>query len=125
MKHRATDARSLPQRSDSGRSFSSRYIPEPSRTAVSLSQDYADAMTGNPPSRLWAIYAVPTVIAGAAIGWAIALPKWTCLSGSDNSGCGDNIYVKWTIALSGLVLALIALGLIVVLHRVRRRRALA
>ena len=37
--------------------------------------------------------------------------------GSDNSGCGDNIYVKWTIALSGLVLALIPLGLIIVLRR--------
>jgi hypothetical protein len=63
---------------------------------------------------------IPTVILAATIVWAVALPRWECVSGFDNETCADRIYVKWTIAAAGSVLALIALGIILVVRRIKR-----
>jgi hypothetical protein len=70
------------------------------------------------------VYAIPTVLAAARIAWAVALPRWECVSGFDNETCVDRIYVKWTLAVAGIALALIALGIILVVRRTKRTRAL-
>ena len=71
----------------------------------------------------WIVYAIPAVIAAAAIVWARALPRWECVSGFDNETCADRIYVKWTIAVAGIAIAVIALGIILVVRRIKRTRA--
>jgi hypothetical protein len=54
----------------------------------------------------------------------MALPRWECISGFDNETCADRVYVKsgpsrWP----GIALALIALGIILVVRRIKRTRA--
>lgn len=71
----------------------------------------------------WIVYSIPTVIAAAAIACAVALPRWECVSGFDNETCADRIYVKWTIAVAGIALALIGLGIILLVRRIKRTRA--
>jgi hypothetical protein len=56
------------------------------------------------------VYSIPAVIAAVAIAWALALPRWECVSGFDNETCADRIYVKWTISVAGIALAVIALA---------------
>ena len=73
------------------------------------------------PSR-WIVYSIPTVILAAAIVCAVAVPRWDCVSGFDNETCADRIYVKWTVAVAGIALALIALGIILVVRRIKRTR---
>jgi ABC-type sulfate transport system permease component len=82
-------------------------------------------MNDSSSSRRWIVYAIPAAIAASAIAWAIALPREVCVSGSDNQVCSDNTYVKWTIALVGVALALIVVGIILFIRRVRHGRALA
>jgi hypothetical protein len=82
-------------------------------------------MNDSSSSRRWIVYAIPAAIAASAIAWAIALPREVCVSGSDNQVCSDNTYVKWTIALVGIALALIVVGIILFIRRVRHGRALA
>jgi hypothetical protein len=70
----------------------------------------------------WIAYSIPTVIAAGWIVWALVLPRWQCVSGSDNSTCEDYIYLKWTIAGAGIVLALIVVGIMWVVRRINRTR---
>lgn len=70
----------------------------------------------------WIAYSIPMVIAAGGIAWALVLPRWKCVSGSDNITCEDYIYLKWTIAGAGIVLALIVLGIMWIVRRINRTR---
>jgi hypothetical protein len=74
-------------------------------------------------SARWLVYAIPVVIAAGAIVWALMIPTEECVFGSDNSECTDNTPMKAFVAVAGIALAFIVLGIITAIRRLRRRVA--
>ena len=66
------------------------------------------------------LYSVPALIAAGAIAWALSMPRWICVSGSDNSVCTDQEFFRWAVGGSGTLVAIVAAFAVAILRRRRR-----
>jgi hypothetical protein len=66
------------------------------------------------------LYVLPVVVAAAAIARAVSMPRWICVSGSDNIVCTDKEFFRWAWGGSGTLLAIVV-AFAVAIHRRRRR----
>ena len=87
---------------------------------------YGERVSDGTSPRGWLPLAIAVVVTAIALAWAVALPRWDCVSGFDTIACADRLYEKWAVALggfaSGPAVALALAGAIRLARRTRRPR---